>query len=112
TRGRICLIKDMFENERPARALVGKDIDRCLSCLSCMATCRSGVHYMHLVDHARRHIEETDQRTLADRILRNRLALVLPRPNIFRLVLLGARFVRPLSRLLPGPFAAMLRLAP
>jgi Fe-S oxidoreductase len=38
---------------------VVKHVDRCLSCLSCMTTCPSGVHYMHLVDHARAHIEET-----------------------------------------------------
>ena len=56
-RGRIYLIKDMLENDRPARAQVVKHIDRCLSCLSCMTTCPSGVHYMHLVDHARTHIE-------------------------------------------------------
>jgi glycolate oxidase iron-sulfur subunit len=44
---------------RPADEEVVKHVDRCLSCLSCMTTCPSGVHYMHLVDHARAHIEET-----------------------------------------------------
>ena len=53
-RGRIYLIKDMLENDRPASARLVKHIDRCLSCLACMTTCPSGVHYMHLVDHARR----------------------------------------------------------
>src|SRR6058998_3611962 len=52
-RGRIYLIKDMLEHDRPATADVVKHIDRCLSCLACMTTCPSGVHYMHLVDHAR-----------------------------------------------------------
>jgi len=47
-RGRIYLIKDMLENDRPATAQVVKHVDRCLSCLSCMTTCPSGVHYMHL----------------------------------------------------------------
>ena len=56
-RGRIYLIKDMLENDRPATPDVVRHIDRCLSCLSCMTTCPSGVHYMHLVDHARAHIE-------------------------------------------------------
>ena len=50
-RGRIYLIKDMLEQDRPATAEVTKHIDRCLSCLACMTTCPSGVHYMHLVDH-------------------------------------------------------------
>ena len=77
-RGRIYLIKDMLENDRPATADVVKHIDRCLSCLSCMTTCPSGVHYMHLVDHARIHIEETYRRPLADRALRALLGFVLP----------------------------------
>ena len=52
-RGRIYLIKDMFEKNRPADAPTVKHIDRCLSCLACMTTCPSGVNYMHLVDGAR-----------------------------------------------------------
>ncbi|MBV8652392.1 MAG: glycolate oxidase subunit GlcF [Alphaproteobacteria bacterium] len=111
-RGRIYLIKDMLEKDRPATEETVKHIDRCLSCLSCMTTCPSGVHYMHLVDHARAHIEETYARPLPDRLLRRLLALVLPRPDLFRLALIGALFARPLAGLLPGPLAAMLRLAP
>ena len=61
-RGRIYLIKDMLEAGRPADAKTVKHIDRCLSCLACMTTCPSGVHYMHLVDHARAYIEETYRR--------------------------------------------------
>lgn len=116
-RGRIYLIKDMLENDRPATAQVVKHIDRCLSCLSCMTTCPSGVNYMHLVDHARAHIEKTYDRPLADRLLRSVLAAVLPRPALFRLALMGAAIARPLRNLLPekGPLAplkAMLALAP
>src|SRR6201999_4543908 len=111
-RGRIYLIKDMLEHDRPATADVTLRIDRCLSCLACMTTCPSGVHYMHLVDHARAHIEETYARPLPDRLLRRLLATVLPRPGLFRLALIGAALARPLAALLPGPLAAMLRLAP
>ncbi|MEX1205035.1 MAG: glycolate oxidase subunit GlcF [Dongiaceae bacterium] len=111
-RGRIYLIKDMLENDRPASAKVVKHIDRCLSCLACMTTCPSGVHYMHLVDHARRHIEETFRRPLAERTLRALLAVVLPRPGLFCLALGGARFARPFARLLPGRLKAMAGLAP
>ncbi len=111
-RGRIYLIKDMLENDRPATSDVVKHIDRCLSCLACMTTCPSGVHYMHLVDHGRRRIEETYDRPFADRLVRALLAAVLPRPGVFRLALIGARFARPLARLLPARLAAMLRLAP
>ena len=90
-RGRIYLIKDMLENAKPASPRVVTHIDRCLSCLSCMTTCPSGVHYMHLVDHARRYIEETYTRPLPDRLLRRMLGVVLPRPRLFRLALLGSR---------------------
>jgi glycolate oxidase iron-sulfur subunit len=86
-RGRIYLIKDMLENDRPASAEVTKHIDRCLSCLACMTTCPSGVHYMHLVDHARVHIEETYRRPWPDRLIRAVLANVLPYPGRFRAAL-------------------------
>ncbi|MEM5581062.1 glycolate oxidase subunit GlcF [Roseibium sp. AS2] len=117
-RGRIYLIKDMLENDRPADEKVVKHVDRCLSCLACMTTCPSGVHYMHLVDHARTHIEKTYKRPLADRVTRALLAFVLPYPNRFRLALTGAFFARPLAgafKALGGPLArlgAMLELAP
>jgi glycolate oxidase iron-sulfur subunit len=111
-RGRIYLIKDMLENDKPASAKVVKHIDRCLSCLACMTTCPSGVHYMHLVDHARRRIEETYRRPLVDRWLRDLLAAVLPRPGLFRLALFGAWLGKPLAALLPARLRTMLALAP
>ncbi len=111
-RGRIYLIKDMLENDRPATERVVKHVDRCLSCLSCMTTCPSGVNYMHLVDHARKHIETTYKRPAADRWLRSMLAAVLPNPWLFRPALIGAWLARPLASLLPGPLGAMMRLVP
>ncbi len=115
-RGRIYLIKDMLENDRPATAEVVLHIDRCLSCLACMTTCPSGVHYMHLVDHARVHIEQTYRRPLGERLLRDVLARLLPYPGRFRHALNAARLAKPFAPLadLVGlkRFAAMLRLAP
>jgi glycolate oxidase iron-sulfur subunit len=116
-RGRIYLIKDMLEKNRPADARTVKHVDRCLSCLSCMTTCPSGVNYMHLVDHARAHIEATYVRPWHERLLRRVLAFVLPHPMRFRVALVGALLARPLKGLLPqtGPFArlrAMLEMAP
>jgi glycolate oxidase iron-sulfur subunit len=116
-RGRIYLIKEMLEHDRPASAEVVKHIDRCLSCLACMTTCPSGVHYMHLVDHARVHIERTYRRPLADRLLRAWLAWVLPRPALLRLALRAGRIAKPLAPLFAAlgplrPLAAMLALAP
>jgi glycolate oxidase iron-sulfur subunit len=115
-RGRIYLIKDMLEQGRPATADVVKHVDRCLSCLSCMTTCPSGVHYMHLVDHARTHIDKTYRRPLRERLVRRLLAAVLPYPERMRLALAAAPMARPFAGLLSAigltPLAAMLRLAP
>jgi glycolate oxidase iron-sulfur subunit len=115
-RGRIYLIKDMLENERPATPEVVKHIDRCLSCLSCMTTCPSGVHYMHLVDHARAHIESSYRRPSIDRLTRALLARVLPDNDLFRWGLAAARLGRPFAGLFAAlglkPVAALLRLAP
>src|SRR5512145_1877176 len=115
-RGRIYLIKDMLEHDRPATPEVVKHIDRCLSCLACMTTCPSGVHYMHLVDHARVHVESTYRRPLLDRLLRALLARVLPDNDRFRRALAAARLARPFAGLFAAlglaPVAAMLRLAP
>jgi glycolate oxidase iron-sulfur subunit len=116
-RGRIYLIKDMLENDRPASREVVTHVDRCLSCLACMTTCPSGVHYQHLVDHARAHIERTYRRPFFDRTVRALLAAVLPYPRRFRAALRLAglgRMVLPVLRLFRPfrPFAAMLALAP
>ncbi|MBB3951952.1 glycolate oxidase subunit GlcF [Aureimonas jatrophae] len=116
-RGRIYLVKEMLETGRPADRKTVTHIDRCLSCLACMTTCPSGVNYMHLVDHARAHIERTYRRPLADRLIRKLLAAVLPYPRRFRLSLAAARLARPLAPVLDRvaplrPLAAMLRLAP
>jgi glycolate oxidase iron-sulfur subunit len=111
-RGRIYLIKEMLEKNKPATAQVVKHIDRCLSCLSCMTTCPSGVNYMHLVDQARDRIEATYRRPLGDRWLRRLLALVLPRPRLFRLTLMGAALARPFARFLPGRLPGLVAMAP
>src|SRR5258705_72216 len=115
-RGRIYLIKEMLEQDRPATKDVVTHIDRCLSCLSCMTTCPSGVHYMHLVDQARAHIEHTYRRPLFDRLLREFFANVMPYPRRLRFAMLAASLARPLAPVLSlvglEPLAAALALAP
>ncbi|MBV9249493.1 MAG: glycolate oxidase subunit GlcF [Acetobacteraceae bacterium] len=117
-RGRIYLIKDMLEAGRPATEEVVRHIDRCLSCLSCMTTCPSGVNYMHLVDYARTYIERTYRRPWHERVLRAMLGRILPRPGLFRMALMGARAGRPLAGVFSGKamlsrrIGSMLRLAP
>src|SRR6202022_3234421 len=99
-RGRIYLIKEMLEKNRPATKEVVKHIDRCLSCLACMTTCPAGVHYMHLVDHARVHIERTYRRPARERLVRALLAKILPNSARFRLALWLAWPAKPLAPLL------------
>ncbi|MDB5500268.1 MAG: 2-hydroxy-acid oxidase [Tardiphaga sp.] len=122
-RGRIYLIKEMLEKDAKPTQEVVKHIDRCLSCLACMTTCPSGVNYMHLVDQARVKIESDYTRPFTERALRSVLALVLPRPGLFRLSMQLARLARPLAALLPSTrqqpnpnllsrLKAMLMLAP
>jgi glycolate oxidase iron-sulfur subunit len=115
-RGRIYLIKEMLEHDRAASKEVVKHIDRCLSCLACMTTCPSGVHYMHLVDHARDHIERTYKRPLADRAIRSLLAHVLTNQALFRMAVVAGKLARPLAPVLRliglSRMAAMLDLTP
>jgi len=112
-RGRIYLIKDMLENNRIPDARTVKHIDRCLSCLACMTTCPSGVHYMHLIDHARAYINDHYKRPWHDRALRWVLAQVIPYPTRFRLALLGAKIARPFVRFVPDArLRAMISMAP
>ncbi len=112
-RGRIYLMKDMLENERVPDKKTVTHIDRCLSCLACMTTCPSGVHYMHLVDHAREYINENYKRSWDERALRWILARILPYPTRFRVALLLAKIGRPLRRFVPDArLRAMLEMAP
>jgi glycolate dehydrogenase iron-sulfur subunit len=111
-RGRIYLMKEMLENNRPADAETVKHIDRCLSCLACMTTCPSGVNYMHLVDHARHHIEKTYRRPWPERQMRRLLGTVLPYPAVFRAALSGGRFAKYAAGALPKRLRVLVEMAP
>ena len=115
-RGRIYLIKNMLESGAAATEQTVKHIDRCLSCLSCMTTCPSGVNYMHLIDEARAHVEETYKRPLFERLLRDVLAFTMPRPGLFRLSLIAAKLASPLKNVAASfgatRIAALLSLVP
>jgi glycolate oxidase iron-sulfur subunit len=110
-RGRIYLVKDMLASGKVTADTVNH-IDRCLSCLACMTTCPSGVHYMHLIDHARRWIERNYRRPLIERVRRRLLGTVLSRPPLFRLALRWAAAVKPMQRYLPERLEALFALAP
>ena len=111
-RGRIYLIKDMLENNKPANKETVKHIDRCLSCYSCMTTCPSGVNYMHLIDHGRNHIERTYKRPFIERLMRNFLSKVLSKPINFKIVAFFTQFIKPLNFFFPKKIREMIKLMP
>ena len=111
-RGRIYLIKDMLEKNKPANKKIAKHIDSCLSCYACMTTCPSGVNYMHLIDHGRNHVEATYKRPWFDRLIRNILSYTLPRPNIFFILTLLTKIIKPFSFLFPNFIKNSLSLMP
>jgi len=111
-RGRIYLIKDMLENNKPANSKIVKHIDRCLSCYSCMTTCPSGVNYMHLIDHGRNHIEKTYKRPLKDRVIRSFLSKVLTNSTYFKVIAILTLLVRPFRFIFPKKLSEMINLMP
>ena len=111
-RGRIYLIKDMLENDKPGQR-AGRQAHRPLPVVPRL--------HDHLPLRRPLHAPRrpcaaphrgTYRRPLPDRLLRAVLATVLPRPWLFRLALIGAWLGKPLARFLPGRLRAMVGLAP
>lgn len=111
-RGRIDLIKEMLESDEAPSAETVAHIDGCLSCMSCMTTCAVNVDYMHLVDIGRTHIEEHYKRPLRDRLVRNALGYVLPRPALFRPALAMGRLAARFEYLIPESMRHVTQLVP
>ena len=111
-RGRIYLVKDMIEKNKPANEKIVKHIDRCLSCYSCMTTCPSGVNYMHLIDHGREHIEKTYKRPLGERIIRNFLSIVMSNSTYFKIIGRLTLLAKPFSFIFPKKIREMISLMP
>ena len=111
-RGRIYLIKDMLENNKPANEKIVKHIDRCLSCYSCLTTCPSGVNYMHLVDHARKHIEKTYKRKMGDRLIRNLLSISMSKSINFKITSIFVRLGKPFQFFFPKKIRQAISLMP
>ncbi|MDA7606355.1 glycolate oxidase subunit GlcF [Pelagibacteraceae bacterium] len=111
-RGRIYLIKDMLENNKPGNEKIAKHLDRCLSCYGCMTTCPSGVNYMHLIDHGKNHLEKTFKRPIIQRIFRSFLSLTLPNPKVFRILSVLLNIVRPLNFIFPEFIKNSMKLMP
>ena len=111
-RGRIYLIKDMLENNKPGNEKIAKHLDRCLSCYACMTTCPSQVNYMHLIDHGRNHLEKTYKRPIFERLFRNLLSLTLPNPKTFKILSILVNIIRPINFIFPEFIKNSMKLMP
>ena len=115
-RGRIYMIKEMLETGSAPDANLTHHMDRCLTCLSCMTTCPSGVDYMHLSDLARVEIEKRGYRPFKTRLTRRLLSSVLPYPARFSVAMKLGHLARPLRPLIRAfgfkELATMLELIP
>ena len=82
-RGRIYLIKQVLEGNDVTRKTQAH-LDRCLSCRNCETTCPSGVDYHNLLDIGRAVVDAAVQRPLGQRLLREGLRAVVPKPSLFK----------------------------
>ncbi|VXB98951.1 glycolate oxidase subunit GlcF [Pseudomonas sp. 8O] len=103
-RGRIYLIKQMLEGNE-VTAKTQQHLDRCLTCRNCETTCPSGVQYHNLLDIGREVVEQAVPRPLNERLLRQGLRAVVPRPALFRTLTQTGLALRPL---LPAALKAKL----
>ncbi len=78
-RGRIYLIKQVFEGATPTRK-TQLHLDRCLTCRNCESTCPSGVQYGHLIDIGRKVVDEQVPRPFTEKLVRTALKEGLPSP--------------------------------
>jgi glycolate oxidase iron-sulfur subunit len=82
-RGRIYLIKQVLEGNEVTQK-TQQHLDRCLSCRNCETTCPSGVDYHNLLDIGRAVVDAAVPRPIGQRLLREGLRAVVPRPDLFK----------------------------
>ncbi|HBA6388035.1 TPA: glycolate oxidase subunit GlcF [Escherichia coli] len=93
-RGRIYLIKQVLEGNE-VTLKTQEHLDRCLTCRNCETTCPSGVRYHNLLDIGRDIVEQKVKRPLPERMLREGLRQVVPRPAVFRALTQVGLVLRP-----------------
>ena len=109
-RGRIYLIKQVFEGATPT-AKTQLHLDRCLTCRNCETTCPSGVEYGKLLDLGRALVEQTVGRGVRETATRAALKTGLLSPTLFNAALKMGQSVRGvmpsvLRSKIPAPEAA------
>lgn len=110
-RGRIYLMKNALEGELTIDETMPY-IDRCLGCMACVTACPSGVEYGELLAPFRSYAEGKRSRPLLDRAAHIVANQTLPYPKLFRSAALMGNLVKPVRKLMPRQFSAMLELLP
>ncbi|MGC1303002.1 MAG: glycolate oxidase subunit GlcF [Caulobacteraceae bacterium] len=111
-RGRIVLMRNMYEKGGAPDKDTVKHLDRCLTCLACEHICPAGVEYSKLIAHGREHVEATYKRPWFDELIRRVLTILIPRAGLFRLGLVAGKLAQPVKPFFFGPLRAMLDMTP
>ncbi|RQS12117.1 glycolate oxidase subunit GlcF [Burkholderia sp. Bp8998] len=111
-RGRIVLMRNMYESGGAPDPKTVEHLDRCLTCLACEAICPSDVQYSKLIAHGREYVESHYRRPLVHRAIRRALAGLIPRRGMFRAALAVGRLFWPLRSVFGGTPRAMLEMTP
>lgn len=95
-RGRIYLIKQMLEGEKPT-AKTQLHLDRCLTCRNCETTCPSGVEYGKLLDIGRKLVTDKVSRSVSQKLFRFSLRKFLLSSSLFTFSLRIGQWFRPFA---------------
>lgn len=106
-RGRIYLMKQVFEGHEPTRTTQAH-LDRCIGCRHCESTCPSGVQYHELLTVGQAVVDRQVHRPPSLRLRRWGLRTLVP-SRLFGPALALGRWLRPL---LPATLAAQVPVAP
>ena len=111
-RGRIWLMRELLESPQTVSKDTRHHLDRCLGCQSCMTTCPSGVDYIHLLDIGREKMDVIAPRSLADKLMRRMLGMIIPHAGRFHMMMRFAVLGRIFAPLMPRQLQAALSKLP
>ena len=94
-RGRIYLMRALFENRIEATPDVVAHLDSCLGCRGCETACPSGVQYGYLLEGTRAHLRESGVRkSRKDALILKAAEMTFPYPNRLEPLLFPIRVLR------------------